>query len=292
MLTVFTPTYNRAYTLPRLYDSLIKQTNKDFEWIVVDDGSTDDTEGLVKSWTEEKKINIRYFRQDNQGKMIAHNKGIDEAKGELFVCVDSDDYLTENAVEVISKKWMEVKEIKGCVGIVGGRYKKNGQPIDTYMPKNVEFSNLQDLQVKYKYKSDTILIYKTKIIKKYKFPKIEGEKFIPEGYIYNQIDQEGKLAIISEGIYICEYLPDGYTTNVAKIIMNNPKGYILAAKVKLKTANGIKEKLKACAKIVLGNWLANQRGYIKESSHKVLMILSIPFACYIYLKKYRKLGED
>ena len=292
MITVFTPTFNRAYTLPRLYNSLLKQTNKNFEWVIVDDGSVDDTEDLVNNWIQENNINIRYFKQENQGKPMAHNKGVEEAKGELFVCVDSDDYLINNAVEIIQNKWEQVKNIKDCVGIVGIKVLENLKPVGTDMPKNIKYSTLYELETKYKFKGDTILVFKIEVIKKYRFPKIEEEKFIPEGYLYNQIEQEGKLAIMQEGVYVCEYLADGYTVNAAKNIRNNPKGYILAAKTRYKVAKTFKEKLKACAKIVLGSWLANQKGYIKESSHKGLMILSIPFAYYIYLKKYRKLGEN
>ncbi len=288
MVTIFTPTYNRAYILSRVYESLLKQTNKNFEWIIVDDGSKDNTEELVKKWIEEKKIQIRYFKQTNQGKMMAHNKGVKEAKGELFVCVDSDDYLINEAVEIIERKWKNEKLVKNCVGLIGTKIFENGNTVGgTNMPKNIEYTTLQKLYLKYKFKGDTTLVFRTNIIKKYEFPKIEGEKFIPEGYIYDQIDQEGELAIIQEGICVCEYLEDGYTANSAKMIRDNPKGYILVAEQKLKFAKGIKQKLKMCAKIVLGNWLAKQKGYIKKSSHKILMILSIPLAYYVYLKKYK-----
>ncbi len=289
MITVFTPTYNRKNTLNRLYSSLLGQTNKDFEWIIVDDGSTDDTKGLVNTWIIENKIKIKYFKQENQGKPIAHNKGVEEAKGELFVCVDSDDYLTEDAIDVIQKKWNEVKSEKDCVGMVGARVFESGIFVGTSMPQGIKYSTLQDLSSKYKYKGDTILVYRKEIIKKYKFPKIEGEKFISEGYLYDQIDEEGKLAIIYDNIYICEYLPNGYTANIAKLIKENPKGYILLANQKLKLAKSIKRKIKSSAMIILGNLLANQKGYIKKSSHKFLMLISIPFAYYVYFKKYKNI---
>lgn len=289
MITVFTPTYNRAYILPRLYQSLIEQTNQEFEWIIVDDGSTDNTEDIVQSWIKENKITIRYFKQENQGKMMAHNKGVEEAIGELFVCVDSDDYLTENAVEIITKKWNELRIINDCIGIMGAKFIKIGQPTGTKMPENINFSTLYDISAKYKYKGDTILIFKTSVIKRYMFPKIEGEKFIPEGYLYDRINQEGRMAIIQDCIYICEYLNDGYTKNAVELIKNNPKGYILAAEQRLKISNDIKQKVNACARIVLGNWLSNQKGYIRNSNHKLLMLISIPFAYYIFLKKYKNL---
>lgn len=288
MLTIFTPTYNRAYVLPRLYKSLIEQKNKDFEWVIVDDGSTDNTEILVKKWIDEEKIKILYYQQENQGKPIAHNLGVKNSNGELFTCVDSDDYLISNATEIILNKWNDAKENKNCVGIVGKCIFANGKNVGTDMPFGIEFSTLSDLYNKYKFRGDTILILKTEEIKKYTFPKIEGEKFIPETYLYDKIDQDGELATIQEGIYICEYLQDGYTANSAKLIKDNPKGYILMAEQKLTLAKTIKEKYKACAQYVLGSILANEKGYIKKANKKILTVLSLPCAYIVYYKKYLK----
>ena len=103
-LTIFTPTYNRAYTLKKLYASLIEQINQNFEWLIVDDGSTDNTEEVVKQWVDEKKITIRYFKQRNGGKQRAHNKGVEICNTELFICVDSDDYIVKDSVDKILKK--------------------------------------------------------------------------------------------------------------------------------------------------------------------------------------------
>lgn len=284
MLTIFTPTYNRGYTLPQLYNSLLKQTNQNFEWIIVDDGSTDNTKEIINKWINENKIKIRYFYQDNQGKPIAHNYGVKKAEGELFTCVDSDDYLKENAVEIILKNTCINKE--NCVGMVGICITKDNKPSGTCMPENIDYATLGDLYNKHKYKGDTILIYKTDIIKKYEFPQIEGEKFIPETYLYDKIDQEGKLAIIREGIYVCEYLQDGYTKNVRKLIMNNPNGYRLCAEQSLKLSRNIKQKYIAASKYVLGSLLAKDKKYIRKSPNKILTVLAIPCAYIVYIKKY------
>ena len=243
MLTVFTPTYNRAYILPRLYESLLKQTDRNFEWVIVNDGSTDNTRELVKEWINENKFTIRYYEQENQGKPMAHNMGVEMSSGEIFTCVDSDDFLTDNAIEIINRKWNECKKEKKCIGIVGTRIKLDGQPVGSGIIPGVQNSTLYDLYNKHKYTGDTILVYKTEILKKYKFPKIEGEKFIPETYLYNQLDAEGELATIKDGVYVCEYLNDGYTNNSVKLINNNPKGYILAAEQELTIAKKIEERL-------------------------------------------------
>ena len=288
MLTIFTPTYNRGYIIERLYNSLLHQTNYNFEWLIVDDGSTDDTKSLIEQWINEKKINIRYYYQENQGKPIAHNLGVENAKGDIFVCVDSDDYLTEDAVDIIITEYEKIKNLQQCTGIVGVCVTKEGKPVGNNMPTIIQYSTLYDLYNKYKYKGDTILVYKLQIIRKYRFPKINGEKFIPETYLYDKIDSDGKLKIINDGIYVCEYLEDGYTNNSAKLIKNNPKGYIMCAKQRMEIAKTFYTRLKACAQYVLGNWLNGSNNFIKDSPKKFTTILSIPFAMYMYIKKYSK----
>lgn len=291
MLTVFTPTYNRAYILPRLYESLLKQTDRNFEWVIVNDGSTDNTRELVKEWINENKFTIRYYEQENQGKPMAHNMGVEMSSGEIFTCVDSDDFLTDNAIEIINRKWNDCRKEEKCIGIVGTRIRLDGKPVGSGMIQGVQSSTLYDLYNKHKYTGDTILVYKTEILKKHRFPKIEGEKFIPETYLYNQLDAEGELATIKDGVYVCEYLNDGYTNNSTKLISNNPKGYILAAEQELYIAKSLRGKLRASAKVVLGNWLATNKGFIKKYDNKFLIILSMPLAYVIYLKKYKSSGK-
>ena len=127
-ITIFTPTYNRAHRLPVLYQSLCKQTSREFEWVVVDDGSTDDTKSLINGWIKEGKINIRYFWQENAGKAQAHNLGVEMAEKNLFTCVDSDDLLVTNAVERISKVWNECLNKIGILRSPPSKKKKGKNP--------------------------------------------------------------------------------------------------------------------------------------------------------------------
>ena len=242
MITVFTPTYNRAYTLQRLYDSLCLQTSKNFEWVIVDDGSTDDTKSLVEAFMNENKINIRYFYQDNAGKPSAHNRGVREAKGELFTCVDSDDFLTIDAVKLIEDNWKSINN-NSCIGIVAFRKHIDELPITRIKDREIQYSTLHKLYKKHGMSGDTMLIYRTDIIKQFKFPIISGEKFIPEGYLYNKLDQVGEIYILRKGTYICEYLEDGYTKNVSKLIFNNYKGYVLHINARIKSVDSAFEKI-------------------------------------------------
>lgn len=224
-ITIFTPTYNRAYALPILYKSLCRQTNKDFLWLIVDDGSTDNTKDIVEEWQSEGELMIDYYKQQNGGKMRAHNRGVLNCKTALFVCVDSDDFLSDDAIETIIKTWKRQNDISGICGIVG---KKGMKKIDNqYVSKDFPKEGLSTQHQLYAsgFQGETTLIFVTEILKNYLFPEIEGEKFITESYIYDQIDQEYKYVVLNKDLTFCEYLEDGYSKNYLKLYMNNPKGY-------------------------------------------------------------------
>lgn len=235
-ITIFTPTYNRKDLIERLYQSLLQQTQKNFEWLVVDDGSTDDTEKIFEQLlSEQKPFSIRYTKQENGGKHRAINRGVKNAKGELFFIVDSDDYLTEDAIDKInnwigtldgSKKWAGISGLRGFSKdkIVGQR---NGKHffVDA---KNSE-------RRKYKLLGDKAEIYFTDVLKEYPFPEISSENFISEELVWNAIARDGYyLRWFNEIIYICDYLEGGLTKNNTKDKCN-PQGRLLWAKGQLET---------------------------------------------------------
>ena len=224
-VTIFTPTYNRAYILGRLYDSLKRQTCDDFIWIIVDDGSDDNTEELVRDWIDEELVSIYYYKQKNGGKQRAHNKGVEHCDTELFLCIDSDDYLVDNCVEILLNRWMEVRENPKIAGIVAMKGYDDKTPLGTWIPEEISYSSLDELYTKYKFKGDAALAYRTSILKEYPYWVAEGEKFIGEGYVYQKIDQLYCLLVIPQIIAICEYLDDGYSANVRRLTKNNPVSY-------------------------------------------------------------------
>ena len=188
-ITVFTPTYNRAYILPKLYESLKKQTVSDFIWLIVDDGSSDDTKSLVDTWKNEKQVDIVYIYQQNAGKMSAHNCGVIECKTELFMCIDSDDWIVNDSIESILMEWeiLPYKEKEAICGIVAYRGVDTDKTIGNEFPLGTEKSTLSGLYSN-GFRGDTTLIFKSNVIKQYLFPIIGNEKFITEAYIYEQID--------------------------------------------------------------------------------------------------------
>lgn len=290
-LTIFTPTYNRAYILPKLYNSLMNQSNKEFIWLVVDDGSTDETEMLVKKWIDESNICIQYIKQENQGKHIAHNTGVENCQTELFFCVDSDDYLLEHAIETILDDCQKINSEEIC-GIVSIRITEDMSPIGTDMPQNIKYSSLTDLYQKYGLRGDSALIFKTQVLREFKFPQIKGEKFIGEEYIYCQIDVMYKLYISYDKYYVCNYLEDGYTTNMFKLITNNPKGYMKLKQIKLKTSKGFFPNYKAASLYIVGGWLASESQILKTSTKKIYVILAYPLAVIVYLVRFYRISRS
>lgn len=217
MITIFTPTYNRGYLLNRLYKSLVAQTYQNFEWVIVDDGSLDNTEEVIEQFIDEKKIIIRYYKQENQGKHIAINHGLQNANGELFFIVDSDDLLTNNALSIVIKKYNIIKDNYEIAGIVGRRGYISGGYIGSDIEYNDVIASALEFRYRHKINGDMAEVFRTEVMKKYPFPKIKGEKFCPESMVWNDIAQKYRMLWFSDIIYKGEYIEDGLTSNVSKI---------------------------------------------------------------------------
>lgn len=282
-ITIFTPTYNRKKELQRLYDSLRNQTEKDFEWLIVDDGSTDQTEALIAKWIKEEEICIRYIYQNNQGKAMAHNRGVEETKTPLFTCVDSDDYLTDDAVETILKTDLSAPF---CIGAL---YKKGLSPTEpvTKWEAETEYSTLYQGYHGGTLEGDTMLVFKTNILKKHRFPSFPGEKFVPEAYLYDQMDQEGKLFFINRVLYICEYLEGGYTSNIRKINAQNPRGYLAFISQRISFDQRICDLLQDIIRYISIKYVIRD-GTVLYPGYRFLSVLCIiPGYCF-YRKEYRQ----
>lgn len=222
-ITIFTPTYNRGLLLTRLYNSLVNQTYKNFEWVIVDDGSTDDTRIVVEKFIKEDKIKIRYVYKENGGKHRAINKGIDLAAGEYFFIVDSDDFLPIDSLKIYNKYLFKVKDSK-YAGLAGLKaYNSNEIIGNTFNGNEIDIYNYE--RKKYGITGDKAEFYKTKILKKFKFPEFDNEKFLNESIVWNEIALNGyKLKFFNEITYYCEYLDSGLTSNINEHLKNSPEG--------------------------------------------------------------------
>lgn len=228
-ITVFTPTYNRAYIIRNVYDSLCRQTYKDFEWLVIDDGSTDDTEAIIKGFISEKTIDIGYIKKSNGGKHTAWNMAIDCANGQMLMSVDSDDYLTDTALERVVYWENTIAGREGYAGVSGLRVFSAGNVIGDAWKHRQDYVDAANTErKKFKLQGDKAEAYYTDILRKfYPFPVFEGENFVPEGVLWNRIASGGyKIRWFNEGIYVTEYLKDGLTKNAYERDLNNFNGYI------------------------------------------------------------------
>lgn len=224
-ITVFTPTYNRAYIIEQLYRSLQRQTFTDFEWLVIDDGSIDNTEEIFNQWIQqENSFAIRYYKQTNGGKCRAINRALDLAQGELFFTVDSDDYLTDDALEKIAKWEEELPNGEKFCGVAGNLGTSLTDTYNTIFPGQYYEGSLLD-----RYKNvdgERAIVFYTKLHRKYKYPEFPGEKFMTEAVVYNRIANDGyKIRFYNDIIWVYKYIEDGLTKAGSSIFINNPRGF-------------------------------------------------------------------
>lgn len=229
-ITLFTPAYNRRPYLGLLYESIKKQDFDSFEWIIVDDGSTDGTQEEVNKFISAGLIPIRYHYQVNAGKHVAINRGVEMARGELFFIVDSDDTLTEHALSTIAKQWKSVLELPNAdkfAGLCGLRSYKNGAVIGGSVDYDTLDVSAIDYRFRLGYKGDKAEIIRTSIMEQYPYPEIPGEIFCADALVWNRIGRYYLLRFFNEGIYICEYLPGGITDTSVRLRQSSPKSACL-----------------------------------------------------------------
>ncbi len=223
-VTVFTPTYNRAYILGDLYHSLQRQTCMDFEWLIVDDGSADDTKALVASWQgEENPFPIRYIYQENGGKCRAINRGLKEADGRLFFTVDSDDYLTDDAIEKVIRWEGELPRDGHFCGYVGNRGITPTQTPNRLFPGGYLDGTALDRYDQVD--GERAFVFYTEIHRKYLYPEFPGEKFLTEAVTWDLMAHDGyKMRFYNDIIWIWEYKDDGLTRAGYRVFLENPQG--------------------------------------------------------------------
>ena len=230
LLTILTPTYNRASLLPRLYKSLCAQTCRDFEWIVVDDGSTDNTQEVVSSFKVENgdSFPITYIRKKNGGKHTALNRGVRAAQGSLIMIADDDDLLPPDAIDIIKHSWADVESQAYIGGIAGlDVNKRTGEIIGSGLPKEHILCNAMDIRYRYHVTGDLKEVFRTDVLKDFPFPEIAGEMFCPEQLVWFRIAQKYSLYYINKPIYIAEYQPDGITSGITRARMQSPRASML-----------------------------------------------------------------
>lgn len=226
LITICTATYNRGPLLNVLYKSLTRQTLFNFEWLIIDDGSTDKTGQLVTGYQLEAPFQVRYYKQNNQGKHVAINKGVPRAKGDYFFIVDSDDRLPPHTIAIITEKVKNIHTEKEIAGIVGLKCFFNKQVVGSAPLFQDIICDIFEYRYLHKVKGDRAEVFKTEILKKYPFPVFESEKFIPESIVWNRLGLSYQMLFFQENIYECEYLPDGLSTHSISLRRNYPIGAV------------------------------------------------------------------
>ena len=228
-ITVFTPTYNRAYIIDELYNSLKKQTFIDFEWLIIDDGSTDCTYEKVKNWSADNtKFPIRYYKFENSGKQKEINRALDLARGELFFTVDSDDLLTADALDKINQWEKTIPQCEKFCGFAGSDGDMTGKAINPIFSEeyvDATFFN-RYAETGMFIGHDRPWVFYTDVHRQYRYPEFEGEKFIAEAVVWNRMAKDGyQIRCFNDEIYLIEHQEDGYTKKISQILIQSPKGY-------------------------------------------------------------------
>lgn len=283
-ISVLTPTYNRGELLERLYESLEKnaQYGVEIEWLIMNDGSTDKTKEIVKKFQEKNvtNIEIKYFEQENQGKMIAINNLVEYVTGEYMIDCDSDDYFADNAFKYMKQKIEESKQEKNIYGLCFLKFDIKGNNLGKAFTKNR--STLFDLHFKENDQGERAILFISNIRKKYKHKLENGEKFVTEARMYYEMDKENELLCFNLPIMICEYQEKGYTKNIVKQFQKYPYGYYkYFAEILEKNMTGVllSKRLYAIKHYILFSYLTKQyrSKNIKDVENKILYyILLIP----------------
>lgn len=297
LLTVFTPTYNRAHTLPRLFNSLKSQTCFDFEWLVIDDGSTDSTPTLFDEWENDNHgFKIRYIKVENGGKNRAINIGLERAMGRYFMILDSDDMLTTDCVEFICKKMPEVENEVSFIGISGKKADYlSGRPIginnDSFSEDGyTDCNNLE--RKKFGLNRDMAEVFFTDKLKKYEFRVWKGEKFTPEEVVWNQIAIDGyKLRWYNKITYLCEYQQGGLSDSTWRLLRDNPMGYAMMWNHRLLYYNSLKEKVNAVMQYHVCCILANEWKEVFNCRSGLLSFILLPFSTLLAARRKAQIKQ-
>jgi len=285
LLTIFTPTYNRAYILPRCYEAMKRQTCKDFVWLVVDDGSTDNTRALAESWIREPNgFEIRYVYQNNLGMHGAHNLAYENIDTELNTCVDSDDYMPDDAVEKILNFWNNREIDEKIAGFLALDAYKNGEIIGSLFPPDISRATSYDYYYKFGMKGDKKFILRTDLTKMNPYPVFEGEKYVNLATKYSLLDKDYELLNLNEVVCIVEYLQDGSTLNMFRQYMSNPQGFAYSRRLCMVLPfAGFGFRFKQAVHYVSSCIFCRNRAWLSETPRKALTIFAAPFGLGLFL---------
>ena len=281
-LTVITTTFNRAYCLHQVYESLLRQTCDDFVWLVLDDGSTDETKQLVDRWITEGKIDIFYHYKNNGGMHTARNAAYALVETELNVIIDSDDWMADDGVEKIILFWNRNKQ-DGIAGMISHNADPSGKRIGTEMPIGVTQTTVTDFFGKLGGKGDKKLIYRSDLTKLYPYPEFEGEKFFPASYKFRLLDQNYKMLLLDEVICIVDYNDDSMTRAKFAQYRSCAKGFAYHRNEMMRLSGSVKECCNLALHYIAESRFAGNKKFIRNASRKGYALLAYLPGTFLYL---------
>ena len=281
-ITVFTPTFNRAFCLGRVYDSMKRQTRRDFVWMIIDDGSSDGTRELVESWQREGLVSIEYIYQENLGMHGAHNTAYANIKTELNTCIDSDDFMPDNAIENILRNWEQVRapHLAGIIGL--DAYQSDGTVVGTQFPSHITESTLQDLHRIHKVTGDKKLVLRTDVVREFPpYPIYPEEKFVPLGTLYLMIDQKYKLRCVNEVYCVVEYLAEGSSRNIFRQYKRSARGFRYARTLEMKYSRSFSYTFTRAMHLVSSSFFTGE-SIFKDNPKKAITLLALPAGIFLH----------
>lgn len=292
-ITVFTPTYNRAYCLHRCYESMKRQTCKEFDWLIIDDGSTDNTRELVHQWMEETEFQIRYVYKENGGMHTAYNLAYQLIGTELSMNVDSDDWLTDTAITDILTFWDKNKR-----NDIGGIYAldcdQSGKILGTPFPDELKefrgwgyktvFYEVKGKKKHYHNRGDKKFIGVTQVIRQYPpIPVFEGEKYHSLYYKQHLIEQDYSVLIYNSPVCVVEYMPDGSSNHMYRQYVKNPRGFCNERRFVMQYAPTFLLRFGAAIHYVAESMLAKDRFFVKTSTNRLITVLALPLGIALFV---------
>lgn len=286
-ITIFTPTFNRVNLLTNVYKSLKAQTNKNFIWLIIDDGSTDDTEKTVKKWIKEKKLTIEYYKKQNGGKHTAYNFALEKINTEyVLIALDSDDIIVKDGVEYLYSMFKHLtNEYVGIVCLRSNDENTKDKTCKIYNLSKLKNKSLQEALENNLFDAECSFLFKTDYIKKYKFPEIAGEKFFTEAYIYYQLNQ--KMLWSDKILTVGTYLDDGLTKNIYKLFLNSPNSWRLYNEIRMTQNKSFYKRLKYKVYFIAFCLLSGNSPFKQSFSNKILLLILYPvgYLGYLHLKR-------
>ncbi len=284
LLTIFTPTYNRAHTLPRLYNSLCRQTCKNFRWLVIDDGSTDNTKDLIKTYIGDSQFKIDYIKKENGGLYTGYNTAYANIETELNVCIDSDDFMPDDAVEIISTRWKE-QGGNQYAGLVGLDFLTDGKPISGYFPPDLNEVYLFDLKSKRLHTGDSKQVMRTDLMKSVA-PQIgfEGEKDFNPYYMLIKAADTLPMIVINKNLCFVEYQEsDSMSRNIYRQYVRSPKSFAKTRELEMRLSRTtFNHKIRSAIHYAAECRLANQSAFTHRNPCRLLTLALYPIGLALY----------